>query len=194
MNVNTEHKKRSTDVGGRVAPKSISEEECFALLSDYRRRLAVEYLSRTGEATTVQELAAKIAAQETGVPEERITDQQQNRVSTSLHHHHVPRMAEMGVIEYNEEKDRVAIGPSAVTLEPYLSTDRRKQTNKILYSGLAILNLVAIAIVAVGWWVLSTASSGEIVLFTLVVFLVNTLAYASVAGVERETDFIKSSL
>ncbi|MCU4754039.1 hypothetical protein OB919_18995 [Halobacteria archaeon AArc-curdl1] len=100
----------------------------------------------------------------------------------------------MGVIEYNEEKDRVAIGPSAVTLEPYLSTDRRKQTNKILYSGLAILNLVAIAIVAVGWWVLSTASSGEIVLFTLVVFLVNTLAYASVAGVERETDFIKSSL
>lgn len=186
MSVSPERKEQSTDVAGGVDPLPLSEEECFDLLSDYRRRLTVEYLSSSGEVTTIQELAVKIAARENGIPEERVTDQQQKRAYTSLYHFHVPRMAEIGVVEYDEGKDTVATGPSAATLEPYLDTDERKQINRVLYSGLALLNLVAIAIFAVGWWGLSTVSEGGIVLFTVLIFIANALAHASVASTERE--------
>lgn len=193
MSVSSKRKEQSTDVAGGIHPSPLSEEECFDLLSDYRRRLTVEYLRSRGEVTTIQELAIKIAARENGIPEDRLTDKQQKRVYTSLHHLHVPRMAEMGVIEYDEGKDTVAIGPSAATLEPYLDTDERKQTDRVPYAGLAILNLMAIGIVTVGWWVLPSVSAGGIVLLALVIFLLNALVHASVAATERESDGDKKS-
>ncbi|MFC7215463.1 hypothetical protein ACFQO4_15405 [Saliphagus sp. GCM10025334] len=83
------------------------------LLADDRRRLVLDILAGTTTPVDLEELAAGIATREDGVdaPDEGGAD----RVATTLHHHHLPKMADMHVLEYDPETN--VIRPSGVSLD-----------------------------------------------------------------------------
>ncbi|WP_312909471.1 DUF7344 domain-containing protein [Natronosalvus caseinilyticus] len=97
----------------RARSIDLTTSDRHRLLADDRRRLVLDILAGTTTPVDLEELAAGVAAREEGVdtPDEEGAD----RVATTLHHHHLPKMADMHVLEYDSETNVIA--PSGVALE-----------------------------------------------------------------------------
>ena len=79
--------------------------ERHRLLAVERRRLALELLDGRSTPVTLEELAAEIAARET--EQNELDETPVERVALTLHHQHLPELAEAGVLEYDAEAQRI---------------------------------------------------------------------------------------
>lgn len=92
---------------GTVSVEGLTESERHRLLAADRRRLALDILASQTTPVTLEALAAEIAVHEDGI--ESDDDDAVARVATTLHHAHLPKMADMGVLDYHEQTHRVEI-------------------------------------------------------------------------------------
>ncbi len=93
----------------------------FDLLSSPRRRMVLYYLREHGGSATITELAERIAAMENDTDVESLTRQQQKRVYVSLYQTHVPKMADSGIIDYDQDSGEVALTSQARDIDSYLT-------------------------------------------------------------------------
>jgi DNA-binding transcriptional ArsR family regulator len=105
--------------GGNSEAKRVSAlSETFRLLSDPRRIRALALL-RKAEPTTIEELAAGVAAREPaemrpGASREGdVSPAHAERVALSLHHAHLPKLRAAGVVEFDSGEGTVALGDDA---------------------------------------------------------------------------------
>lgn len=103
----------------------LTPDGVFELLSNHRRRMVLYYLRTNGGSADVQKLATEIAAMENDVPVDELTSQQRKRVYVSLYQTHLPKMAEMNTIEYDEDGGTVRLADRADDIDDYLTTDDR---------------------------------------------------------------------
>jgi DNA-binding transcriptional ArsR family regulator len=87
-----------------------SVSDCFEAISNARRRQALAALS-DGEEQSVTELADSVAAR---------TDADPERVHLSLLNVHLPKLADLGLVAYDREDERVAAGHHYEWVVPYL--------------------------------------------------------------------------
>ena len=87
----------------------------FDLLRDARRRGVLYTLKRNGR-TSVEELAERIAAWQSGEGDD--TDPQS--VEVSLLHAHLPKLADAGAVEYDRERGAVELADGGDDLDPLL--------------------------------------------------------------------------
>lgn len=92
-----------TDAQARRA--ELSESDRHRLLGVERRRHVLSVLARRRPPVDVETLATEVAARESGVdgPDEDAVE----RVAVSLHHTHLPLMADLGVVEYDPASGEV---------------------------------------------------------------------------------------
>lgn len=108
-------KSDTTDVEQRSGDVSLPPNKIFDLLLDRRRRHALYFLSRRVGAMSIEELADGIAHREgTQRPDDR------ERISTGLHHTHLPKLVEAKVVAYDPTTERVERLPACERLDPYL--------------------------------------------------------------------------
>lgn len=81
---------------------SITESERHDLLAKERRRVAVDVLTEAGS-MTLEELASEVVDRRHDSTDEDAIE----RARTSLHHVHLPKMVDIGVIDYDPETKRV---------------------------------------------------------------------------------------
>lgn len=82
------------------SPVELTESERHRLLAHEDRRAALAVLSRRATPMSLAELAARIAeSDETAASEDDLT--------ARLHHRHLPRMADLGVVDYDPSSNRV---------------------------------------------------------------------------------------
>jgi len=95
------------------APRTVLElDHVYEALGHKRRRyLCYTLLESTQWSPT--ELAAKVAAYENGCLESAVTTDQRKRVSTSLAHVHVPKLADEDVIRFDGTDEMIRPGPNA---------------------------------------------------------------------------------
>lgn len=74
--------------------------ERFSLLADPHRRAVLGRLDRTVEGLEVEVLAARVAAELSDAPETVDADDRR-RVLLALHHNHLPKLADHGLLEYD---------------------------------------------------------------------------------------------
>ena len=91
----------------------------FDALSNERRQRALIHLQRV-ERTTLADLAEHVAAWENNTTVGSVTRDARSRVYTGLYHSHVPRLADMGIVEHDRETDMVSLTPRADAIVPYL--------------------------------------------------------------------------
>lgn len=83
----------------------LTESERYQLLASDRRRLTLDVLDGRTDPVDIEDLAAGIAARENGLG---ATDEEAiERVMIALHHSHLPKMADLGVIDYDLDANRV---------------------------------------------------------------------------------------
>lgn len=100
--------------------RSLPEPVVYEILANPRRRGAIRHLTETagGRSVSLRDLSAAIAAEETGQsPPPRPC---RESVYNSLHQTHLPKLAELGVIDYDREARTVCIRDSARDVDRYL--------------------------------------------------------------------------
>lgn len=88
----------------------LTANERYDLLADERRRLALAALAERSTPVDLEDLAEAVAGGETGGATPSADEVE--RAAISLHHVHLPRAAELGVIDYDADATRVErVGP-----------------------------------------------------------------------------------
>jgi DNA-binding transcriptional ArsR family regulator len=80
-------------------------DEVFAALGDTRRRYLLYTLVNEKSEVPLTELAANIAAWEENKPVSEVTDDEHMDVYVSLYHIHVPKLVDVGIVDYQEAED-----------------------------------------------------------------------------------------
>lgn len=111
---------------------NVSIDVLFDVLSDKRRQCVLKSLMAHDREMAFPDLAEDVASLEndpprTEVPERvgrhrsEVSRDRTRRITTSLHHVHVPKMAEAGVVEYDSERNTVRASVSADQVEHILA-------------------------------------------------------------------------
>lgn len=85
-----------------------SFDDVFDLLAATRRRYAIHYLSKTDDGVaTLEDLVDAVASWETETSPGDVPDDFRRRVEASLHHTHLPKLADANIIDYDSRSESV---------------------------------------------------------------------------------------
>jgi hypothetical protein len=92
----------SDDCGG---PPGI--DEVLTLLSDRYRRHALACLDGLPDPVALEDLTDQVAGREFQQPPDRVSMITRTRIATELHHTHLPKLEEAGIITYDDDAGQV---------------------------------------------------------------------------------------
>lgn len=98
----------------------LSDDDVFELLYNRRRRAVVCHLREWGGSGSVGDLAERIAADENDTTVRGLSSYERKRVYVALYQNHLPRMDDLGVVDYDKNRGTVEFRVPAGRLEPYL--------------------------------------------------------------------------
>jgi hypothetical protein len=87
----------------------ISPGTLFNTLKRRRCRLVIQYLSDDGGPVGLTDLSVFVAARKFDVAESDVTDQQKKRVYISLYQTHLPKLDDVGLVNFNATADRMIV-------------------------------------------------------------------------------------
>ena len=82
-------------------------------LAERRRRFALQCLDKHGTPMQLADLADEVAVREAGATIDGIDPEVVKCVYMSLYHTHVPKLAAVEAVTYDQERDAVALGEGA---------------------------------------------------------------------------------
>lgn len=101
----TETPERGVDGAGLADTEHLTDTERHGLLASERRRVALSVLAGRSTPVDLSELAATVAARETDTDADDARAVE--RVAVALHHAHLPKLDDFGVVDYDPEARRV---------------------------------------------------------------------------------------
>ncbi|WP_435362002.1 ArsR/SmtB family transcription factor [Haloarchaeobius sp. DFWS5] len=137
----------------------LTEDRVFDLLSNERRRVILSYLDQHDGPVYVRDIAQHIAALENDVDPDEVTSKQQKRSYVSVYQRHIPKLADAGLVEYNDEERTVRLTSRVEELHRYLPTDDEQTPWHLYYTALAIVAGVTFALLQTD--VISLGIAGE---------------------------------
>ncbi|WP_255170674.1 DUF7344 domain-containing protein [Natrononativus amylolyticus] len=143
--------------------------EIFDLLSNHRRRYAIHYCKREGEAVTLGDLAEHVAAWELDKEVQELTSAERKRVYTSLQQTHLPTLERAGMVVFDNRT--IELTEDADELEVYLDVVPGDSVPwGVYYLGLSALGFVVMGGLWLEWIPIGTVpeigwATGLIMLF-----------------------------
>lgn len=124
---------------------ALPEAVIHEILANPRRRETLRYLTdaAAGRTVSLRDLSASIATHETGRnPPPRAV---RESVYNSLHQTHLPKLDELGIIDYDREARAVSLRPNARAVDRYMAVDTMYGFSwSEYYSTLGVVGLVAV--------------------------------------------------
>lgn len=113
------------DLGKAPLPggAELSNSQLFDLLKNRRRRSVIRFLHKNDGNAVLSDLAEHIAAAENDITVQQLSSKERKRVYIALYQCHLPKMASLGVIDYDKNRGTVELRASASRLLPYIDTD-----------------------------------------------------------------------
>lgn len=184
--------------GGRTKPRSgddttggvgesssgLSKSEAFDVLRNARRRAVLTCLRTRGPELSVKELSTAVAAEEYGVAPDELSSDQYKRVYTGLYQCHLPRMDDLGVLDFDADENTVRLGERLTHLDPYLRPKAGVTSARIEF-GVAALATAVILSGSIGIGPLGGVSPTALALITVAALLGLALFQAVGPGSER---------
>jgi len=112
-------------------------DQVFEVVKNERRRLALQYLREQDEEVTLGELAEHIAAIENDTTVAAISSKQRKRVYVGLYQCHLPKMDDLDVVEFNQNRGRIELGPNAERLYQYIGEEETQTGWSRIYLAIA---------------------------------------------------------
>ena len=148
-------------------------DQTFEILKNSRRRETLRFLKSNGGETTLSEVAEHIAAIENDTTVRAITSAQRKRVYVGLYQCHLPKMDDTDVVDFDQNRGTIKLGPNAAQLDTYLEDSEERPWHQ-LYLSVAVLGGVLFG--------LGTAGGAQFGLTPTVVLLILLIGISVVAG------------
>jgi hypothetical protein len=135
----------------RQGPPPLPLDAVFETLKNERRRITLEYLHEHDQPVEMGELAEHVAIEENDIDPQSLTSTERKRAYVGLYQCHLPKMDELGVVEFERSRGRIALGPNADQLDPYLAApedDRRWASHYLTLA--AVSTTLFVGLLAVG--------------------------------------------
>ena len=94
-----------------------SFDAVFESLAHRRRRYLLRCLCEFDDPMTLADLADEIASRENDAPITELSGEEVKRIYTSLYHTHVPKLAAVDLVRYDQDSDTVALAEAGRRLE-----------------------------------------------------------------------------
>lgn len=114
------HLDRSIGSNGVRTHDTDAVDDVIDALAHRRRRHVLRCLAERGSAMRLTALATAVARRELDDADVDYADAIVERVRRSLHHRHVPKLADAGLVEYDRTFDAVGLATDDAALEPLL--------------------------------------------------------------------------
>lgn len=102
----------------------LSKDTIFEALTNSRRRATLHYLEESEGEANIGDLAEHIAADENGISELELNSAQRKRVYIGLYQCHLPKLDDMGIVEFDKHRGTVVLVPDAAAqVYPHLHLD-----------------------------------------------------------------------
>jgi len=100
----------------------LNKDVIFNLLQNQRRRCALRYLRENLE-TTLSDLAEHVAALENDKEVVDLNSSERKCVYVGFYQCHLPKMADVGLIDYQRDRGTIELRETAAQLFPYMDLD-----------------------------------------------------------------------
>lgn len=131
------------------AAGDIAATDIHDVLRNERRRLVLERLTDLDGPASVSDLAEHVAALEVGA--DPPPDNRRQSVYVSLHQTHLPKLNELGIVDYDTDEKTVALTDRAGQVTVYLEVVPQYGISRNeLYLGLSLLGILVALSAAVG--------------------------------------------
>jgi DNA-binding transcriptional ArsR family regulator len=98
---------------------SLPLDQVFEILKNRRRRKVLRYL-QDREEVSLGEIAEHVAADENDTTVKQVTSKERKCAYVGLYQCHLPKMDDLGVVEFNQNRGRVSLGRNVDQLTEYL--------------------------------------------------------------------------
>nr|WP_276277347.1 hypothetical protein [Halomicroarcula sp. SYNS111] len=142
-------------------PPEPSLDLIFEILKNSRRREVIKYLRERDERVSLSDLAEHVAAVENGITTAELSSSQRKRVYVGLYQCHLPKMDDIGVVEFNQNRGHVELTDEAVHFEKYLdhADDGPARRWYKYYAGVSVVGVLVLALSVLapvpGWAVMA---------------------------------------
>lgn len=156
-------------------PPELTLDGLLEVAKNERRRRILQYLAAADGAVAIGDLAEHLARLEYDCPDGGPTSTQRKRMYVGIYQGHLPKMNEMGVVEFDKDRGRVELGPHAGRVVRFID---RATGNEVpwpaFYLGEAAL---AAALFVVSLYVPTATAVTTLALGVVVGLLVSTSAW-----------------
>ena len=101
----------------------LSLDDLFFTLQNERRRLVLKYLSESEQVVEMRDVAEQVAAWEHDTTLAALTSDERQRVYIALYQSHLPKLDNVGLIEYNQSRGIIEQTQRMEQIVPYLEAD-----------------------------------------------------------------------
>ena len=157
----------------------LSREEIFEVLSSKRRQYILHYLDKhDGGEIELRDLVDYVAARENDTPIKELNGAQRKRVYTGLRQSHLPKLADVGIIEYEQRRGIVEPTDQAKHAHLYLEYVPEKDISwSEYYVGLSAVAATLVVVSGAGIFPFSEIPSLGLALVLVSVFAVSSIAH-----------------
>lgn len=143
----TKNTDKQQDYGtrGSGAPAdNLSLDTTFEVLKNSRRRLVLDNLRGHEQAIELSELADIVTAEENDTEVSAITSTERKRVYVGLYQFHLPKMDDMGIIDFDQDRGTIELTTKGQQLlKAHDRSSAQCRPWHYLYLGLAAVGLLA---------------------------------------------------
>ncbi|KTG10865.1 hypothetical protein AUR64_06675 [Haloprofundus marisrubri] len=97
----------------------------FQVLNDPRRRYVLYHIESCRYPATLSEVAEQVAAWEYKRDPERIPNEAVEQVRADLHHSHLPKLSDAGIVEYDADANVVTMAECTRPLDEFVEFTRQ---------------------------------------------------------------------
>ena len=99
---------------------SLDRDDVFDILSNFRRRIALEYLTQQSKPVLVGELVDEISAEEASMMDDEVSSKLRASVYAAVVQSHLPKLVEYGIIDYDDQHQIVEVTSEVEIIKDYL--------------------------------------------------------------------------
>jgi len=99
---------------------SLARDDVYEVLSNRRRRFVIHYLQRNGQRAALGTLAEHVAAWENDIDVAAVGSDARKNVYTSLQQFHLPKMADLDLVIFDQRAGEVELTDDANDVDLYL--------------------------------------------------------------------------
>lgn len=155
-----------------------SVDDLYGVFANRRRRYALHYLQQVDGRTGLGEMAEQIAAWEYGKTRQEVTSDERKYVYSALQQRHLPKMHDIGLVEFNKRDGTVE--PTAVLDEIDVYAEVVEKDNVpwgVYFPSLSAVHSVLLTLVGFDVAPLTAFSDFKWALIILSSFLVSSLVF-----------------